>query len=109
MAETIVKLAQNYIGSNNINFLEPKGQFGTRLLGGKDASQTRYIFTHLTKEAREIFHPLDDEVLTYLNDDGKLIEPEYYVPVLPSVLINGTEGIGTGFSSFVPPFNPEDK
>ena len=108
LAETIVKLAHDFTGSNNINFLEPCGQFGTRLLGGKDASQTRYIFTKLRPEARELFDPRDDAVLTHLSDDGKQIEPEFFVPVLPTVLINGTEGIGTGFSSFVPPYNPKD-
>lgn len=108
LADTIVKLAHTFVGSNNMHLLEPCGQFGTRLMGGKDASQTRYIFTKLTKEARRLFDPRDDDVLTYLEDDGKSIEPDYFVPVIPSVLVNGTEGIGTGFSSYVPPFNPED-
>ena len=108
LAETIVKLANDYTGSNNINLLEPCGQFGTRLMGGKDASQTRYIFTRLSKEARTIFDPKDDDVLTYLDDDGRSIEPEYYMPTLPMILVNGSEGIGTGFSCYVPPFNPED-
>jgi len=108
LAETIVKLAHDFTGSNNVNLLEPCGQFGTRLMGGKDASQTRYIFTKLRPEARELFDPRDDAVLTHLSDDGKQIEPEFFVPVLPTVLINGTEGIGTGFSSYVPPYNPRD-
>ena len=108
LADTIVKLAHNFTGSNNINLLEPCGQFGTRLMGGKDASQTRYIFTKLTKDARKLFDSRDDAVLKYLDDDGRPIEPEYYVPILPTVLINGTEGIGTGFSCYVPPFNPKD-
>ena len=108
LAETIVKLAHDYVGSNNMNYLEPCGQFGTRLMGGKDASQTRYIFTHLTPCARRLFDPRDDAVLGYLSDDGKMIEPEYFVPVIPTVLVNGTEGIGTGFSTNVPPFNPKD-
>jgi DNA topoisomerase-2 len=108
LAETIVKLANDFVGSNNINLLVPCGQFGTRLMGGKDASQTRYIFTKLATEARKLFHSADDPVLTYVDDDGKLVEPEYFVPVLPTVLINGTEGIGTGYSSFIPPFDPED-
>ena len=108
LADTIVKLAHNFTGSNNINLLEPCGQFGTRLMGGKDASQTRYIFTKLTKNARILFDSRDDPILNYLDDDGKQIEPDYYVPILPTVLINGTEGIGTGFSSYIPPFNPID-
>ena len=108
LADTIVKLANDYTGSNNINLLEPCGQFGTRLMGGKDASQTRYIFTKLTKEARKIFDPKDDAILNYLDDDGRSIEPDFYMPTLPMVLVNGTEGIGTGFSCYVPPFNPDD-
>jgi len=108
LADTIVKLANDYVGSNNINLLTPCGQFGTRLMGGKDASQTRYIFTKLAPETRRLFSPLDEPVLTHLEDDGRPIEPEFYVPVIPMVLVNGTEGIGTGFSCSVPPFNPTD-
>lgn len=108
LADTIVRLAHDYVGSNNVNLLEPCGQFGTRLMGGKDASQTRYIFTKLTAPARILFDNRDDDILTYLDDDGKSIEPEFFVPILPMVLVNGTEGIGTGFSSYVPPFNPVD-
>ena len=108
LADTIVKLAHDFVGSNNVNLLEPCGQFGTRLMGGKDASQTRYIFTKLTKDARKLFDPRDDAILNYLDDDGKPIEPEYFVPIIPTVLVNGTEGIGTGFSCYIPPFNPKD-
>lgn len=108
LADTIVKMANDYVGSNNINLLVPCGQFGSRLHGGRDASQTRYIFTKLSKETRHIFDPRDDAILNYLDDDGRSIEPDFYVPTLPMVLVNGTEGIGTGFSCYVPPFNPED-
>lgn len=108
LADTIVKLAHNFMGSNNVNLLEPCGQFGTRLMGGKDASQPRYIFTKLSKQARQLYDQNDDAILRYLDDDGKSIEPDYFIPVVPTVLINGTEGIGTGFSCYVPPYNPVD-
>ena len=108
LADTIVKLAHSFVGSNNIHLLEPCGQFGTRLMGGKDASQPRYIFTKLTKQARQLYDQRDDAILDYLDDDGKSIEPEHFVPVIPTVLVNGTEGIGTGFSCYVPPYNPSD-
>jgi DNA topoisomerase-2 len=108
LADTIVKLAHSFVGSNNIHLLEPCGQFGTRLMGGKDASQPRYIFTKLTKQARHLYDQKDDAVLEYLDDDGKSIEPDHFVPIIPTVLVNGTEGIGTGFSCYVPPFNPSD-
>lgn len=108
LADTIVKLAQNFVGSNNINLMQPIGQFGTRLMGGKDVAATRYIFSLPSPESRLLFDKRDDPLLTYLDDDGKQIEPEYYVPTLPVVLINGTEGIGTGFSCSVPPFSAAD-
>ena len=108
LADTIVKLAHSFVGSNNIHLLEPCGQFGTRLMGGKDASQPRYIFTKLTKAARQLYDQRDDAILEYLDDDGKSIEPDHFVPVIPTVLVNGTEGIGTGFSCYVPPYNPKD-
>lgn len=62
----IVGMAQNYVGSNNVNLLYPSGQFGTRRMGGKDHASARYIFTRLEKITRAIFHPDDDDLLTYL-------------------------------------------
>ena len=102
----IIGLAQTFVGSNNINILEPKGQFGTRLLGGKDAASERYIFTHLNKMCRLIYRQEDDEILEYLKDDGDEVEPIYYVPIIPMVLVNGSKGIGTGFSTDVMCYNP---
>jgi DNA topoisomerase-2 len=104
----IVNMAQTFVGSNNINLLEPNGQFGTRLQGGDDSASERYIFTQLNPLTRYLFPEADDPVLQYLNDDGTSIEPEYYVPVLPFVLINGQTGIGTGFSCSLPSYNPKD-
>lgn len=105
---TIVGMAQDFVGSNNVNLFFPSGQFGTRAMGGKDAASSRYIFTRLNKIARTIFHPSDDAVLEYLNDEGHSIEPRYYVPVIPMVLCNGGDGIGTGWSCSVPNYNPRD-
>ena len=53
---TIINLAQNFVGSNNINVLQPIGQFGTRLSGGKDSASPRYIFTQLSPLARMVFN-----------------------------------------------------
>ena len=108
LSGTIVKMAQNYVGSNNLNLLKPNGQFGTRLQGGKDAASVRYIFTALQEFTRKIYHPDDDPLLNYLDDDGVKIEPTFYVPIIPMILINGATGIGTGFSTNVPLFNPID-
>lgn len=106
LMSTIINLAQNFVGSNNINLLEPHGQFGTRLQGGKDAASPRYIFTMLSPLARKLFPPLDDPLLAHLYDDNLRIEPEYYVPIIPMVLVNGAEGIGTGWSTKVPNYDP---
>lgn len=105
---TIINMAQNFVGSNNINLLHPVGQFGTRNQGGKDAASARYIFTKLSNITRTIFHPDDDLVLNWLNDDGTWIEPETYYPIIPLTLINGAEGIGTGWSTSIPNYNPLD-
>ena len=102
----IVNMAQTYMGSNNINLLEPNGQFGTRMHGGDDSASERYIFTQLNPLTRYLFPEADDAILSYLNDDGQLVEPEYYVPILPFVLVNGISGIGTGFSCNIQPYHP---
>jgi len=102
----IVGMAQNFVGSNNINLFEPNGQFGTRTCAGRDSASERYIFTQLNKLTRLIFRQEDDAILTYLNDDGQMVEPVYYGPVIPMILVNGTKGIGTGFSTDVMPHNP---
>lgn len=102
----IVGMAQNFVGSNNINLLIPSGQFGTRLEGGKDSASERYIFTQLNKITRTLFPAYDDNILTYLNDDGLLVEPIYYAPIIPMVLVNGSKGIGTGFSTDIMCYNP---
>ncbi|KAL8795613.1 MAG: hypothetical protein Q9195_001851 [Heterodermia aff. obscurata] len=108
LQSTIVGLAQTFVGSNNINCLEPSGNFGSRLQGGSDCASARYIYTRLSPFARKIFHPADEPLLTYNTDDERTIEPQTYIPVVPMVLINGADGIGTGWSSSIPNYNPED-
>jgi len=103
----IVNMAQNFVGSNNIALLEPLGQFGTRLQGGDDSASERYIFTHLNTLTRTIFPEVDDQILNFLDDDGTLVEPEYYIPIIPFSLINGISGIGTGFSCSIPSYDPK--
>jgi DNA topoisomerase II len=108
LEQAIIGMSQNFVGSNNLNLLEPVGQFGSRLKGGKDASASRYIFTKLNNISRDIFKDEDDEILEYMVDDGYQIEPKYYTPIVPVVLLNGAEGIGTGWSTSIPSFNPTD-
>lgn len=105
---TIVGLAQTFVGSNNVNCLEPSGNFGSRLQGGSDTASARYIFTRLSPFARLLFHSADEPILTYNTSEEHTIEPEVYVPVVPMILLNGADGIGTGWSSSIPNYNPED-
>lgn len=102
----IVNMAQNFVGSNNINLLVPNGQFGTRLQGGSDSASERYIFTMLNKITRTIFNEKDDKILNYLDDDGTPVEPIYYAPIIPMILVNGSKGIGTGFSTDIMSYSP---
>ena len=106
LQSAIIGMAQDYVGSNNINLLKPNGQFGTRRCGGKDAASPRYIYTLLSQITPLIFKKEDTHILTYLKDDGMEVEPEYYMPIIPMVLVNGAIGIGTGFSTNIPCFNP---
>ncbi|KAJ2990015.1 hypothetical protein NUW58_g3167 [Xylaria curta] len=108
LQQTIIGLAQNFVGSNNVNYLEPSGNFGSRLAGGSDAASARYIHTRLSPFARRIFSQLDEPILEHLDDDGKKIEPKTYVPIIPTVLVNGADGIGTGWSTSIPNYHPMD-
>lgn len=106
--KAIVGMAQEFVGSNNINMLLPNGQFGTRLQGGKDSASERYIYTLLNPLTSSLFIDNDQYVLDYLDDDGTMVEPEFYAPVIPMILVNGCKGIGTGFSTDVLSYNPLD-
>ena len=98
LIKSIIGMAQEFVGSNNANVLMPNGQFGTRLMGGKDHASERYIFTALNPLTKFIFRDEDKAILNYNNDDGLKVEPEYYLPIIPFALVNGGKGIGTGFS-----------
>lgn len=104
----IINMAQTFTGANNINLLTPNGNFGNRRCGGKDAASPRYIFTQINKLTSLMFRKEDESIYVYNEEDGTVVEPETYYPILPVVLINGVDGIGTGFSTFIPQFNPLD-
>lgn len=105
--DAIVGMAQDFVGSNNIPWFVPQGQFGTRLQGGSDAASPRYIHTYLQPYVKNLVPDDDFAVLKYRDDDGLPVEPEWYAPILPMLLVNGSRGIGTGYSTFIPSFNPK--
>ena len=108
LLDTIRGMAQRYVGSNNMPYFFNDGQFGSRLENGKDGASGRYIFTKLEKYTRDLFPEEDDDYLENVEDDGDIVEKKYYIPVIPTVLVNGCIGIGTGFSTSIPSYNPSD-
>jgi DNA topoisomerase-2 len=108
MEGAIIAMAQDFVGTNNLNLILSKGQFGSRLKGGEDSAASRYIFTKLNDLTHLIFRKEDNDILTYSNDDGYPIEPIFYVPIIPMILVNGASGIGSGYSTNIPSYNPID-
>jgi len=105
---TIVNMATEFPGSNNIPLLDRDGQFGTRQHGADDAASPRYIYTKMDALTHLLFREEDDILLDKFVDDGDEVEPIFYVPILPLILINGALGIATGWSSTIPSYNPLD-
>jgi DNA topoisomerase II len=104
----IIKMAQDFTGSNNIPYLFRGGQFGSKTHNGKDAASGRYIFTKFDSLTQLIYKPEDDPLLTYMVEEDQTIEPEFYVPIIPMILVNGATSIGTGYSTEIPLYNPLD-
>lgn len=104
----ITKMAQDFTGANNIAYFFKDGQFGSKLKGGRDAANPRYTHTRPLPILKYIFNKEDRPLLEYREEEGEKIEPKTYIPVVPMVLINGTQGIATGWSSTVPSHNPID-
>ena len=105
MSGVIVNMASKYPGSNNLNLLHPEGNFGTRYENA--ASAPRYIFTHKSNIVDSLFNPADRAILLHQTFEGNDIEPVYYLPNLPLLLINGSEGVSSGFAQKILPRNPD--
>ena len=103
---TIVCLAQNFPGSNNVNLIEPFGQFGSRL--SRRPASSRYIKAKLSPNFRKLFRKEDDLITEHHYSNGDKIEPKYFIPLLPISLINGAEGMGTGHATYIMGYNPKD-
>lgn len=96
--KTIINMAQNFAGSRNIPLLLPIGQFGSRYKGGDDAGSARYISTKLNKPVVELLYPsADNDLLEYNIIDGELAEPKYFIPILPTVLLEDIALPSTGW------------
>lgn len=106
MESTLAGLAQDFAGSNNVPLLEKKGQFGDRL--NKKPAAARYIKASLAPAFRQILRKEDDLILRQRESEGHLVEPRFFVPAMPLVLLNGAEGMGTGHSTYILCYNPDD-
>lgn len=103
---TIIKMAQTFPGSNNVPLLAAEGMFGTRLNGGADAASPRYIYTKMTRHCQTLFP--ESDVYESVFSEGSEIEPKFYVPVLPVLLLNGSLGIASGWMCSCPSFSIQD-
>ena len=101
-------MAADYICGSNLALLEAHGNFGSRYHGGQDAGDGRYIRTRISLITPKIFNPRDNPVLEYALEDGKPIEPITYYPIIPMILVNGSMGMGVGYSTKIPRHNPID-
>lgn len=106
--EATCGMMQTYMGSNNLTLVAGSGQIGSRFAHGQDHGATRYIEGALSPISKDLFPKIDDQLLERTLEDEILVEPKYYIPILPLVLINGCEGIGTGYSTFIPNHSYED-
>nr|WIL05274.1 topoisomerase IIA [Pithovirus mammoth] len=108
IAKTIMAMAQVYVGTNNMPYFVRDGQFGSRKWLGEDTPDSRYPFTCPEKWWPYVFRKEDEPLLTYVEDEGQILEPVTLLPILPMCMINGCNGIGTGWSTFMPNHSPSE-
>ena len=106
--ETVTKMAQEHPGSNNFNYLFPAGQFGSRSYPRDEHGESRYIFTYLNPATLALFPKEDWPITRRRVDEEHLVEPLTYIPVIPAILLNGSAGIGTGWSTDIQAYSPEE-
>lgn len=109
LAVTITKMAQDFPGARSFPYLRPEGQFGTRANGGKDFASPRYTYTKLNSRlCFQMFPAQDDFLLDYVLDDGERCEPKYYIPIIPTALLESMELPATGWKVKIWGRNPFD-
>jgi len=101
----ISNLGQKHVGTNNVPLLFASGNFGTRFV--PEPSAPRYIYTYGTDDFFELFKKVDCNILHRQFFEGVEIEPVFFVPTLPILLINGSEGVSSGFAQKILPRDPK--
>ena len=100
----ITNIGADYVGSNNIPLIEHKGDFGGRL--DNQAAASRYIFAKRGQSFDTLLNKDDLNIFPRYNFEGQEIEYAYFAFTLPMVLVNGTDGLGSGYKSLILPRNP---
>ncbi|CAH6420762.1 DNA topoisomerase 2 [uncultured virus] len=104
--KSVITLAQAFVGSNNLPLLSGKGRFGNIQGGSKHAAAPRYLEVKPSKLLPLIFRQEDDVLLTSNEEEGKQVEPLFFLPIIPLALCNGAHSVCTGWSSEIPNYNP---
>lgn len=100
----IVNLAQDFVGAQNLPLMTREGSFGTRMI--PQAAASRYIRSAQEDYLKLIFRPDDNAVIGNQEFEGSIIEPKYYVPIIPMLLVNGSDGIAVGYAQRILPRDP---
>jgi len=106
LSGTVVNNAQDFVGTNNLPMLIGSGTFGTRFIN--EAAADRYILAKFNPLYSMFFNRDDYEVLEHQDFEGDAIEPKYYVPTVPLLLLNGSNGISVGYSQKILPRRLDD-
>ncbi len=102
----IEKMALDFTGSNNLPYFIQGGLFGTRKNNGTKAGKSRYTSVSKMVWWQYVFHKDDFHIWEYVIEESKICEPKNLLPIVPLFLINGSSGVGTGWSSKIPNYNP---
>ena len=108
LIDTFIKMAQDFIGSNNMGYFKKDGQFGTRADGGDNAADARYSESHLAWWIPFVYQKESVELVPKRVIDDEECEPLWLPGVIPMGIVNGTNGIATGYSTTTPCHNPLD-
>ena len=102
---SLCTLAQSFVGANNYPLVTGHGNFGTRF--SPEPAASRYTFVSISPLVSKLYDK-DRPLCKGQLFEGSMIEPAYYVPVFPTLFLNGSDGISTGYKQTIYPRNPKE-
>lgn len=100
--DALVRMAQNF--SMRAPLVDGQGNFGS--VDGDSAAAMRYTEARMTKIAEEVLRDLDKDTVNFIpNYDDTMREPSVLPTRVPTLLLNGSEGIAVGMATKIPPHN----